>query len=398
MRMETQHRPKQVTRTWVEWRAGRMDDPVTRLRYLRKAAPPPPVKSGNSFARTAVVLCLLAVVLASGFLLRARVRVEPLPTYQRHVRPPAVSAERAPDVWQVEKNPEWEVYSNGLRIDNRFAISTHPRSYRTFAADGTGPEENQGRTEPAGIVFHTTESQQAPFEAGQNRVLKQVGESILEFVRRHHSYNFLVDRFGRVYRIVRETDVAEHAGHSVWSDEHHLYINLNESFIGVSFEARTEPGQEVPTVSPGQIRAAAMLTEMLRSRYSIPATDCVTHGQVSVNPANMRIGWHTDWASSFPFERLGLPDNYLLPFPAVAAFGFEYDETFVRSVGTRLVASAEAAEARLGEEAAGRAVTLEAYRRTLQRGYRERAGRTAAVVPESAERVEQTGAVAPEGR
>ena len=26
-------------RSWVEWRAGRMDDPVTRLRYLRDVRP-----------------------------------------------------------------------------------------------------------------------------------------------------------------------------------------------------------------------------------------------------------------------------------------------------------------------------------------------------------------------
>ena len=342
-----------------------------RLRYLRTTAPPP-AEFRSHRARAGVAACLLAAVLASGFLLRARVRVEPLPTYQRHVRAPAVSSERAPDVWQVEKSAAWDVYSNGLRIDNRFAISNRPRSYRVFPVDGTAGGEDERRTEPAGIVFHTTESQQAPFEPGQNRVLKQVGESILDFVRRHHCYNFLIDRFGRVYRVVRETDAAEHAGHSIWADERSVYINLNESFIGVSFEAKTAPGQEEPTISPAQIRSAAMLTEMLRSRYSIPAMNCVTHAQVSVNPSNMRVGWHTDWASSFPFEQLGLPDNYLLPLPAVTAFGFEYDLTFSRSGGARLVASAEAAEARLRAEAAARGLTFEAYRRSLQRLYRER--------------------------
>jgi hypothetical protein len=51
-----------------------------------------------------------------------------------------------------------------------------------------------------GKLFHTTESQQAPFEAGENRHLKRIGESALAQVRRNRSYNFLIDRFGRVYR------------------------------------------------------------------------------------------------------------------------------------------------------------------------------------------------------
>jgi len=42
-----------------------------------------------------------------------------------------------------------------------------------------------------------------------------------------------------------------------------------------------------------------MLTDMLRKRYGIPAGNCVTHAQVSVNPSNLLIGYHIDWASSF---------------------------------------------------------------------------------------------------
>lgn len=386
--METQHRPKRPWRSFVEWRAGRIDDPVVRLRYLRSFKPPV-AADGRGVRRRAGVLCLLvAVVTASALLVRAKVRVEPLPVYIRHVRPPAVWSERVPDVWQVEKSAESEVYSNGLRIDTRFEISNHPRSYRPFTMSGEELAPETRRAEPVGIVFHTTESQQAPFEAGQNRVLKQVAESIVGYVRRHRAYNFLIDRFGRVYRIVREGDAAEHAGYSVWSDEHWVYINLNESFLGVSFEAKTQPGQEEPAVSPAQIRAAAMLTEMLRSRYSISATNCVTHAQVSVNPENMRVGWHTDWASSFPFEKLGLPDNYTLPLPALTAFGFDYDAAFVRLGGARLLAGVELAEGRLREAAAERGLAVEAYRRTLQRLYRERLGRLPHATSPGAEPVE----------
>ena len=79
-----------------------------------------------------------------------------------------------------------------------------------------------------------------------------------------------------------------------------------------------------------------MLTEMLRVRYRIPAANCVTHAQVSVNPSNMRIGYHVDWASEFPFEELGLPDRYAAALPSIWAFGFEVDGSFRTVAGAEL--------------------------------------------------------------
>jgi hypothetical protein len=373
---ETEERPKVIVRPWVEWRARRIDDPILRLRYLRQTAPEcRPERRRLKAAARALTVCL-AVAATSFFVLWAAVKVEPLPARARRVTAPLLGFEGLPDVWQVEKSVQSETYSNGLRIDNRHLILTHPRSFHAWRLDRPDEADPRERTEPVGIVYHTTESMQAPFEPGQNRMLQLVGESTLDYVRRHQAYNFLIDRFGRVYRIVRETDAAEHAGHSVWSDEQWLYIHLNESFVGVSFEAKTQPGQEDPAVSPAQIRAAAMLTEMLRSRYAIRAGNCVTHAQVSVNPSNMRVGWHTDWASSFPFEKMGLPDNYARPIAALAVFGFEADSTYLRVGGARLYAGVEMAEEKLRERAAERGVPLEVYRRGLQRRYREIIGRS----------------------
>src|SRR5215472_17626031 len=116
-----------------------------------------------------------------------------------------------------------------------------------------------------------------------------------------------------------------HAGYSVWADEKWAYVNLNESFLGVSFEARTVPGQKEADISPARVRAAAMLTEVLRSRYGIPTANCVTQAQVSVNPSHLRVGYHTDWASGFPYQEVGLPDNYRQPLASLWAFEFEYD-------------------------------------------------------------------------
>jgi hypothetical protein len=291
--------------------------------------------------------------------------------------PPAVSAappvrrvepaSSAPaNVWPVEKGGDFEIYSNGLRIENQYAVGHRPRSYTAFRYQDSGRPQGERRTIPAGIVYHTTESLQAPFEASQNSVLKRVGESLIEYVRRRRCYHFLIDRFGRVFRIVDESDAADHAGHSIWADDRYFYVNLNDSFLGISFEAQTGSG-----VGEAQLRAAAMLTEMLRSRYQIPAENCVTHAQVSVNPANMQIGYHIDWASSFPFEKLGLPDNYATPSPAVSVFGFGFDAGYEQHAGGRLAAGARSADRNLAERAREAHISVAAYRRALQQRYRE---------------------------
>ena len=369
--MEPQERRSPSFRPWVEWRAGRIDDPVARLRYLQSMAPPVGRVKRRGSMGLRLPAILLVLITVSFFAVRAKVRVEPLPTYVRKIQAPTFRAETFPDVWQVDASKDSESYSNGLRVDNRYAVSTHRRSYRLFPVDRPQETVEPRHTRPVGIVFHTTESQQEPFEPGHNRVLKQVAESILEFVQRHRAYNFLIDRFGRVFRVVNESDAAQHAGYSVWSDDQWLYVDLNESFLGVSFEARTEPGQEEPSISPSQVRAAAMLIEMLRSRYSISVTNCVTHAQVSVNPSNMRIGFHTDWASSFPFEELGLPNNYAQPLPALLALGFEADQEYLRVGGPRLAEGVDLAEERLRERAAEQGLTVTTYRRGLQRLYHE---------------------------
>ena len=288
---------------------------------------------------------------------------------QNEIRVVTSAPEGPAAVWTVENGGSFEIYSNGLRVEKQYETSNRPRFYLAFPLanpDGlAGPPQNA----PIGIVFHTTESLQAPFEPDQTAVLKRVGESLLEYVRRRRAYHFVIDRFGRVYRIVRESDAANHAGHSVWADEKSIYVNLNDSFLGVSFEAKTTvPGEELQ-INPAQVRAAGMLAEMLRARYRISAGNCVTHGQVSVNPANMQIGYHTDWGSGFPFERLGLPDNYARPLPSLALFGFRYDSTFAHRVGARLAESAELAERQLGDRARAAGLSPDAYRKLLHGHY-----------------------------
>jgi hypothetical protein len=284
-------------------------------------------------------------------------------------QPAAVVLAPPGEIWIVENGSDHETYSNGLRIDSRFSTPNRPRSYLAFPA--AHPEQRgERRTVPAGIVFHTTESLLVPFDSRENIRIQRIGESLLEYVRRRRSYNFVIDRYGRVYRLVPEQDAANHAGYSVWSDADYVYLNLNESFIGVAFETQTAAGQDEAQVTSAQVQSAAMLTNMLRRRYGIPAGNCVTHAQVSVNTANLQIGYHLDWASAFPFRAIGLPDNYTVPLPAVAVFGFGYDPGFARRAGDRMYREAELGDHQLRERAAEAHVEPAAYRRTLQQRYR----------------------------
>ncbi|GEM_PF-324353 len=361
------------SKPWVDWLAGRIQDPVTRLRFLQAVAPAPERVRPQTGVVRLLIPGMLALALTGLCLLQAggHVRTAPKPAARAAI-PRPVRSPAAGTVWLVEKTGASEVYSNGLRIDDRFRVSNGARSYLAFPRDPSPGSGGVRRTEVAGVVFHATQSPQAPFEADQNGVLKKIGESLLEYIRRKRAYHFLIDRFGRVYRVVAETDAANHAGYSVWSDERWLYLNLNQSFLGVAIEAWSRPADEAPEMSPAQLRSAGMLIEMLRNRYHIPGENCVTHAQVSVNPANMQIGYHTDWASGFPFGQLGLADNYLRPPAAVWAFGFEANPDYLKWAGHRLAMAVEAAEAELGDQAEQAGRSPRAYRRSLQQEYRER--------------------------
>ena len=50
----------------------------------------------------------------------------------------------------------------------------------------------------------------------------------------------------------------------------------------------------------------------------------------------MRVGWHTDWGSNFPFQEAGLPDNYQQPLPSLYLFGFDYDPAYINSTSSPL--------------------------------------------------------------
>ena len=381
--------PRNLVGSFVERRAGQIQDPIARLRYLQsnlgsiKGRPVlHPAKSWGvkRFGMLGAAL-LLGFSLIPRYQASSSVKAPVVPQPIAHAAVTAPAEAALPDtianVWLVDQTRDFETYSNGLRIDDRYIKPNEKRiSYAVYqrgaieAGQSDFARQPEFRSEPAGIVYHTTESDQARFTPDQNSRLKRIGKAVIEVVQQNRSYHFLIDRFGQVFRIVPETDVANHAGYSVWADGKIVYVNLNSSFLGIAFETQTQLG-DIPSANPAQVHAARILTEMLRAKYHFPQSNCVTHAQVSVNPGNMLVGYHTDWAGNFPFHDIGLSDNYTVPPPSIYAFGFGYDPTFVHATGVRLWQGLALAEDQITTQAASRGIPVSRYRAILQKQYKE---------------------------
>lgn len=270
-------------------------------------------------------------------------------------------------VWLAEQAEGYEFYSNGARVLTEFETEGARRSFYRFDLEGLAENSNQAEilSSPVGIVYHVSESDLLPFADSYNSSLKILSRALLEYAREHKLYNYVIDRFGRIYRIVRDDFAASHAGNSVWSDSRSVYVNLSASFLGICFEGRgAAMGAE--GINEAQIYAARVLTAVLRSRYGIDDANCVTHGLVSVNPSNRLMGYHTDWVSEFPFEALGLSNKYQSELTAISRLGFAYDHAYVAAAGGKWP-GLEKADAALREDAARNNVSVEKERQMLSR-------------------------------
>ncbi len=283
-------------------------------------------------------------------------------------------------IWLVEQKENFERYSNGARILNDFATENRPRGFYVFK-DGKASEDGGLKREPVGIVYHTSENDMLPFTPDNSASIETRSRGLLEFVRKNKSYNYVIDRFGQIYRIVRDEDAANHAGNSVWSSAQGTYVGLNESFIGVCFETTMAAEGTGEQLTEAQLVAGRLLTQVIRSRHQIDDANCVTHGLVSVNPTKMLICFHHDWARGFPFEAFGLSDKYLIAPASVSEFGFQTDEEILAKLGGAMwpgVAAGEEQFRRRAEQEQAREETLrermrDLYRKRMESQRKERA-------------------------
>lgn len=335
----------------------------TLWRTVEPYTPAPEQPIWRRLAYVCLATCILMILLPNAVVVsdvsHTMIGFEPYPQGGR-TRP----AENVGAIWLAEEAEAYEWYSNGLRIDNTYRVRNEARFYQMLDRSAAMEPTADWKSEPVGIVFHTTESPQAPFDPEQNENLQRLGKSLLSHIRDNRSYNFVIDRFGRVFRIVDEADAAHHAGNSLWADGRWAFVNLNASFLAISFEAQGS------SLTSAQVQAGRLLTQFLRAKYKIRPELCVTHAQVSVNPSNMRIGYHTDWAGGFPFGEMGLANNYDLPLASITDFGFEYDEAFLTAVGDTVWRGLTHSEATVQSDAKNRGRDVASYRNDLQERYR----------------------------
>ncbi|HEY0080320.1 MAG TPA: peptidoglycan recognition family protein [Pyrinomonadaceae bacterium] len=273
-------------------------------------------------------------------------------------------------VWLVEQKGNYERYSNGGRILLDYETDNHARGYNVLRRGNTQATLRTGH-EIVGIVYHTSESDMLPFTPDNSDSIETRTRGLLEYVRKNKSYNYLIDRYGQIYRIVRDTDAANHAGNSIWADAEGVYVGLNESFLGVCFETNSEADSLGEQLTEAQLISGRLLTQILRSRYQIDDANCVTHGLVSVNPSNMLICFHHDWVRNFPFETMGLSDKYKVAPASISEFGFTHDEAIVEKLGGSLWPGAEAAIEHFKNRAEQARMKPEDLRRQLRSRYRE---------------------------
>lgn len=246
-------------------------------------------------------------------------------------------------VWMVEQKDEFERYSNGLRISREYETANHRRGYYVYKPEG-GVVGNELNTSPVGIVYHTSESDILPFTIENNDSIESRSRGLLKYVQDHKSYHYVIDRYGQVHRVVRDDQAANHAGNSVWADGKGVYVGLNESFLGVCFETTVSEELGDEQLTEAQLLAGRLLTQVLRSKHNVDDADCVTHGLVSVNPANMYVAYHHDWVRNFPFEAMGLSDKYKVATTSIGVYGFIYTDEIAQFAGGEIWAGARVAE------------------------------------------------------
>ena len=285
-------------------------------------------------------------------------------------------------IWLVEAELNSEVYSNGLRIIADYTVENEPRNYYRFFRDSDKlPGEQESSNEIAGILYHASESDIIDFKPEKNDSINRYSKALVRYICRNKFYNYFIDRFGRVYRIVREDHAAFHAGWSVWADNELVYLNLNHAFIGICFEGRDfkrpKPAQdrthmsamEGSTINETQLISGGKLTDLLRVKYHISQHNCVTHGLVSINPKTMLIGYHLDLAQGFPFQRFGLKDKTKILLPAITEFGFSYDDYFVEIFDGKLWPGIKYSEEYLSRYAGMSDMSMDEYRGLLARRF-----------------------------
>jgi hypothetical protein len=157
------------------------------------------------------------------------VRSTPAPNDELTKVLPAYDPEK---IFLRENNREYEKWSNGCQILKKYETDNHPRAYYTIPR-GAETDGEQVSNKIVGIIYHTPESHIVDFTPDNNEAIQKGSRQLIEWIRDHKLYNYLIDRYGDIYRIIRDEHAADHAGHSVWADAKNTYVLLKDRLIVV---------------------------------------------------------------------------------------------------------------------------------------------------------------------
>ena len=290
-------------------------------------------------------------------------------------------------IWLVEKTPQYEIYSNRLQIITTYSVPNIARQYNIQLRDHDITKEAVKLSgDIVGIVYHSSESDLVPFKPEMNSSIKKRSKGLIKYLQRRKSYNYFIDRFGRVFRIVQEDHAAFHAGRSIWADDNAIYIDLNHSFLGICFEGRdfektarvasskkSSLNSSTPrirstghlSINDAQLRSGKELTDWLRVKYKITENNCVPHALISINPAKKLIGYHLDLSRGFPFAKFSLSNKYESPLPSIVEFGFSHDSYFSAIFNGEIWPGIYRSEELLRQRALDAGLSLYSYRKLL---------------------------------
>jgi len=105
------------------------------------------------------------------------------------------------------------------------------------------------------------------------------------------SIHYLIDKRGRIYQLVNESQAAWHAGASRWRDMNSVAIRNGS--IGIELENKNDGKDPYPAVQLGML---TWLTNDILTRYPLPLDHIVSHAEIAI-PA----GRKTD-PKGFPWD------------------------------------------------------------------------------------------------
>jgi N-acetylmuramoyl-L-alanine amidase-like protein len=283
-------------------------------------------------------------------------------------------------VYLFGKEGEYEKWSNGCNISTKYETDNHPRAYYAIprGSETNGDQFSEKSDKIVGILYHTPENPMFDLTPDNTKRIQNSSRELMEDVRNHKKYNYLINRIGDIYRIVRDDQVAYHAGDSLWADANNYYVWLNESFIGVCFESKFDGASSLDQIlTEPQINSGRRLTEVLRAKYNIDDANCTTHGLVAVAPDEMLIARHHDWVHFFPFEAMGLSNKYKVRPPSIIDYGFTHnEEVLAKKLGGKLWEGAAMAEEEFNRRAAREHISPDDLRSKLRDRYLSQRNKT----------------------